>query len=50
MFVRDTKDAFFLLECSFDTGASARGHLCRRSGGWPEGIDEILKVKRKRIW
>ena len=50
MFMKGTKDAWFLLKGSFGTGASARGRLCRSSGGWPEGVNEILKVKRKRIW
>ena len=48
--MKGTKDACFSLRGSFGTGASACGRLCESSGGWPEGINEILKVKRKRIW
>ena len=50
MFIRDTKNTWFLLKGSLGTGASNYGCLCRNSGNWPKGIDGILKEKRKRIW
>lgn len=50
MFIRNTKNTWFLLRDSLDTGSSDHGCLCGNPGDWPKGIDGILREKRKRIW